>query len=112
MVHDTIASHLFAMVTIRETRAAIKIAPHLIAPGRQKKSSKRKDRFLKLFQIQNWATTSAKACSGMAAGKCECIYIIFWRKAWRQEGQQKKPLLSSKNIKDETDLQKIHGLDC
>lgn len=137
-MHDTIVPHLLAMVTCKETRAAIialhkkgltgkfiaasKIAPQSTvyriiknfkergsivakqAPGRPRKSSKRQDRLLKVFQLRDRAATSAElAQEWQQAGVRASARTV--RRRLLEEGlvsrtAAKKPLLSSKNIRD------------
>ena len=73
-------------------------------PGRPRKSSKRQDRLLKLFQLRDRATTSAElAQEWQQAGVSASARTV--RRRLLEEGlvsrrAAKKPLLSRKNIRD------------
>uniref|UniRef100_A0A096MAT5 Transposase Tc1-like domain-containing protein n=1 Tax=Poecilia formosa TaxID=48698 RepID=A0A096MAT5_POEFO len=74
------------------------------APGRPRKTSKRQDRLLKVFQLQDQATTSAELAqewqqAGVSASAC----TVRWRlleQGLVSRRAAKKPLLSRKNIRD------------
>ncbi|GLD61471.1 transposase-like protein [Lates japonicus] len=74
------------------------------APGHPRKSSKRQDRLLKLFQLRDRATTSAElAQEWQQAGVSASARTV--RRRLLEEGlvsrrAAKKPLLSRKNIRD------------
>uniref|UniRef100_A0A087X440 Transposase Tc1-like domain-containing protein n=1 Tax=Poecilia formosa TaxID=48698 RepID=A0A087X440_POEFO len=102
--------------------AAIKIAPQSIiyciiknvkergfivakkAPGCPRKTSKRQDRLLKVFQLRDWTTSSAKLAqewqqAGVSASACTVRQRLL-EQGLVSRRAAKKPLLSRKNIRD------------
>uniref|UniRef100_A0A3B5QJL5 Tc1-like transposase DDE domain-containing protein n=1 Tax=Xiphophorus maculatus TaxID=8083 RepID=A0A3B5QJL5_XIPMA len=74
------------------------------APGRPRKTSKRQDRLLKVFQLRDRATSSAElAQEWQQAGVSASARTVRWRlleQGLVSRRAAKKPLLSRKNIRD------------
>ena len=67
------------------------------ASGRPRKSSKRQDRLLKLIQPRDRGTTSTElAQEWQQVGVSASARKDFWRMAWCQEGQQRRPFSPGK----------------
>ncbi|TWW57556.1 hypothetical protein D4764_07G0002750 [Takifugu flavidus] len=86
------------------------------APGRPRKSSKRQDRLLKLFQLRDRATTSTELAqkwqqAGVSAS-ARTVRKTFGGRPGVKEGSKEATSLQQKH-QGQTDIQqKLQGLDC